>query len=62
MEITEELLFAEIGRGVVTQRILRNQLSEVVKENRRLTAEVESLRPLVDYPTDEHEQGNDVSD
>lgn len=58
MDVTEDLLYAEIGRGVVALRVLRTQLQQSVTEQRRLEAENSSLRSTVNEMTQDV-QGSD---
>jgi regulator of replication initiation timing len=61
MDVTEDLLYAEIGRGVVALRVLRTQLQQSVTEQRRLEQENASLKTTVAQMTEDvRESGRGV--
>lgn len=57
MDVTEDLLYAEIGRGVIALRVLRTQLQQSVTEQRRLEQENASLRATVMQDVQESDDG-----
>ena len=59
MEITEDLLYAEIGRATIRARVLENNLRASLADNRRLASEVEALKVTLN---DAVEAADGVSD
>ena len=58
MEISEDALFATIGRLHVQNQVLRAQVQTVVTENRRLTQQVQECRDTEAWLAGQDEPGD----